>query len=146
MDLSFLPSVNAGLNAVAAALLVWALVLIRRGRVTGHRNAMLGAVAVSTLFLVGYVGHKLWRAGVGDEIHTSYHGEGLALAAYAVILLTHLVLAMTVPVFAVTMLVLGFKRRDALHRRIGKIAWPVWMYVSVTGVVIYLMLYHFNPQ
>lgn len=145
MDLSFLPTLNAGLNAIAAGLLIAGLVLIRRGRVIAHRNAMIGAFVVSTLFLVGYVGHKLWRAGVGEELHTTYNAEGAALAVYLVILFTHLVLAMAVPVLAITMLVLGFKRRDVWHRRVGKVAWPIWMYVSVTGVVIYFMLYHFNP-
>lgn len=142
MDLSFLPAVNAGLNATAATLLVWALVLIRRRRITAHRNAMLAAFGVSTLFLIGYVGHKLWRAGAGGELHTTYEGEGAALVVYLVVLVTHLVLAMAVPVLAVTMLVLGFKRRDVWHRRVGRVVWPIWMYVSVTGVVIYVMLYH----
>lgn len=145
MDLSFLPTLNAGLNALAATLLVVGLVLIRRGRVRAHRNAMVGAFAVSSLFLIGYVGHKLWRTGAGGELHTTYNAEGLAQVVYLVILVTHLVLAMAVPVLAVALLVLGFKRRDRWHRRVGRVSWPIWMYVSLTGVVIYLMLYHFNP-
>lgn len=145
-DLSFLPAVNAGLNAVATVLLVVALVFIKQRRIDAHRNTMLAAFAVSSVFLVFYVLHKVWRGTQAGDLHTSYHGEGVAKAAYLVILLTHVVLAVTVPVFAIVLIRLGLTRRDALHRRIARIAWPIWMYVSITGVVIYFMLYHFNPD
>ncbi|MFW6060155.1 MAG: DUF420 domain-containing protein [Phycisphaeraceae bacterium] len=145
MDLSFMPAVNAALNASAAVLLIVGLVLIRRRRINAHRNAMLGAVALSTLFLVGYVAHKLWKAGSGTEMHTTFHGEGPVRTLYLLILFTHLVLAMTVPFFAIALVTLGLKRRDDWHRRIAKFGWPIWMYVSITGVVIYFMLYHLNP-
>ena len=141
MDLSFLPSVNAALNLVSTVLLVAGRVWIRRGRVAAHRRAMLGAFAVSSLFLVLYVAHKAWR---GFE-NTPYHGEGVARFLYLAILFSHLALAMTVPVLALRLVRLGLGGRIARHRRLAVVAWPIWMYVSVTGVVIYLLLYPLNP-
>lgn len=145
-DLSFLPAVNATLNAVAGILLVVALIQIRRRRIGAHQKAMLAAFGVSSLFLVLYVLHKIWRATQEGDLHSVYHGVGIARTAYLIILLTHVVLAVTVPIFAIVLIRLGLRRRDDLHRRIGRIAWPIWMYVSITGVVIYFMLYHFNPE
>ena len=141
MDLAFLPAVNATLNGVATVLLVAGRLLIRRGRVTAHRRTMLAAFAVSSLFLALYVAHKVWR---GFE-STPYHGVGFARAAYLAILFSHLTLAMTVPVLAIRLLQLGLGGRVASHRRLAVVAWPIWMYVSITGVVIYLLLYEFNP-
>lgn len=145
MDLSFLPAVNAGLNSTAIVLLTLGLLYIRAGRERAHRNAMVGAFGVSMLFLVLYVLHKVWKTSVGLELHTEFHGQGAAKVIYLLILFTHLVLAMIVPIFAVILLYLGFADRRRLHRRIARVAWPIWMYVSITGVVIYLMLYPFNP-
>ena len=144
-DLSFLPHVNAALNAVATVLLVWGLMLIRRRRVATHRNVMILAFGVSSLFLVFYVLHKAWRAASGFDINSTFNAEGPVKALYLLILLTHVVLAAAVPVFAIALIVLGLKRRDHWHRRLARVAWPVWMYVSITGVVIYVMLYHLNP-
>ncbi len=145
MDLSFMPTVNAVLNGSAAVLLVVGLVLIRQRRIAAHRAVMISAFVVSSLFLVGYVAHKAWKAAAGMEMHTHYHAEGAMYNIYVAILLTHTVLAMTVPVLAITLLTLGLKKRYILHRQIARFAWPIWMYVSITGVVIYFMLYHFNP-
>ena len=141
MDLSFLPSVNAALNLASTVLLVAGRLWIRRGRVAAHRRAMLGAFAVSSLFLVLYVVHKVWR---GFE-STPYHGEGVAHVLYLAILFSHLTLAMTVPVLAIVLVRLGLSGRIGRHRRLAVVAWPIWLYVSVTGVVIYLLLYPFNP-
>ena len=142
MDLSFLPAVNAGLNGAATALLVAGRIWIRRGRVAAHRRAMLSAFAVSSLFLVLYVAHKAWR---GFE-STPYHGAGVARVLYLAILFSHLTLAMTVPVLAIRLVRLGLGGRIERHRRLAVVAWPIWMYVSLTGVVIYLLLYPFNPS
>ena len=141
MDLSFLPAVNAALNLVATVLLVLGRIWIRRGRVATHRRAMLAAFTVSSLFLVLYVAHKAWR---GFE-STPYHGEGLAHGLYLAILFTHVTLAMTVPVLAIRLIQLGLGGRIERHRRLAVIAWPIWLYVSITGVVIFLLLYVFNP-
>ena len=141
MDLSFLPVVNASLNAVAAVLLVRGRLLARAHRVDAHRRTMLSAFAVSTLFLALYVLHKAAR---GFE-STTLHVAGAAKVAYLVMLATHVLLAMTVPVFAILLIRHGLAGRIAQHRRLARIAWPIWIYVSVTGVLIYLLLYQWNP-
>jgi uncharacterized membrane protein YozB (DUF420 family) len=76
---------------------------------------------------------------------TTFHAEGAARAAYLALLATHSILAALVPVLAITLIVLGVRGRVASHRRLARIAWPIWMYVSVTGVIIYLLLYPLNP-
>jgi uncharacterized membrane protein YozB (DUF420 family) len=141
VDFSFLPAVNAGLNLVATALLVLGRVRIRQGRVEAHRRTMLAAFAVSTLFLTLYLVHKASR---GFE-STPYHGEGVARVFYFAILFSHLTLAMAVPVLAIVLVRLGLSGRIERHRRLAVVAWPIWLYVSITGVVIYALLYPFNP-
>ena len=105
MDPSFLPSVNAALNAIAAVLLVRGRQLARRRDIDAHRRIMLGAFAVSTLFLVLYLAHKAARSFE----NTPFHGEGLARLAYLVLLATHVTLAMTVPFLAITLIALGLR-------------------------------------
>jgi uncharacterized membrane protein YozB (DUF420 family) len=141
VDLSFLPAVNAALNATASVLLVWGRRLARRREIDRHRRVMLSAFAVSSLFLAFYLAHKVWK----DFENTTFHAEGLAKAAYLTLLASHVVLAASVPVFAITLIHLGLRGRFETHRRIARIAWPIWMYVSVTGVLIYLLLYPLNP-
>jgi uncharacterized membrane protein YozB (DUF420 family) len=142
LDLATLPLVNACLNGVATLLLIRGRILIARGAVAPHRRTMLAAFGVSTLFLALYVAHKVAKGGV----NTPYHGEGAARIAYLAILFSHIPLAATVPVFAIRLIVLGLRGELSRHRRLAGIAWPIWLYVSLTGVVIYLMLYPFNPQ
>jgi uncharacterized membrane protein YozB (DUF420 family) len=141
LDLSFLPAVNASLNGVAAVLLVRGRWLARARRIDAHRRTMLCAFAVSTLFLVLYVLHKSAR---GFE-STTLHVEGPAKVAYFFMLASHVLLAMSVPVFALLLIRHGLAGRIARHQRLARVAWPIWMYVSVTGVLIYLLLYHWNP-
>ncbi len=141
MEIPSLPAVNAALNAVAACLLVRGRWLIRRKRVDAHRRTMLSAFAVSSLFLLLYVIHKAAR---GFE-STHFGGEGLLRAGYFALLATHVSLAMSVPVLALVLVRLGLRGELARHRRIARIAWPIWMYVSVTGVLIYFLLYQWNP-
>ena len=141
MDLSFLPAVNAALNAAAAVLLVRGRRLARAGRLDAHRRTMLAAFATSSLFLALYVLHKVSR---GFE-STTFHAEGAAKLAYLALLFSHVVLAMTIPPFAIALVVLGLRDQRARHRRLARVAWPVWMYVSATGVAIYLLLYPLNP-
>jgi putative membrane protein len=142
VDLSFLPSVNATLNAVAAGLLVFGRGLARRGRTDSHRRVMTAAFAVSSLFLVLYVAHKASR---GFE-NTTFNADGPAKLAYLLLLLSHVTLAMAVPPMAIAQIVLGMRGKFTTHRRLGRWVWPIWMYVSVTGVAIYLLLYHLNPS
>jgi putative membrane protein len=141
VDLSFLPAVNASLNAIAGALLLVGRRLARAGRVRAHRAVMGSAFAVSSLFLVLYVLHKVSR---GFE-STTFHAEGVARGAYLALLFSHVTLAMGVPPLAIALIVLGVRGRVERHRRLARWAWPIWMYVSVTGVLIYLLLYPLNP-
>jgi len=141
VDLSSLPAWNAALNAVAAALLLRGRALVRRGEIAAHRATMLCAFGVSTLFLISYVVHKISR----DFENTPFHAEGLAKAAYLALLFSHVVLAMAVPPLALALILFGLRGQIARHRRLARFAWPVWMYVSVTGVAIYALLYHLNP-
>ncbi len=145
MDLAFLPALNATLNGLSGVLLVFGVILIKQNRPLAHRRCMLGAFGVSTLFLICYLTHKIWKANTGQEMHTTYHGQGWLKGAYLLILLTHLVLAMMVPVLAIWLIRLGLTGRTQAHRRLARWTLPIWLYVSLTGVVIYFMLYHFNP-
>lgn len=141
MDLSQLPAVNAALNACAAVLLVRGRRLAREGRIAAHRRTMLAAFAASSLFLALYVLHKASRGFV----NTTFHATGAAKLAYLVLLASHVTLAMAVPPLAIALVVLGTRDRRAAHRRLARVAWPIWIYVSFTGVVIYLLLYPLNP-
>jgi uncharacterized membrane protein YozB (DUF420 family) len=141
LDIATLPLVNACLNGVATLLLVRGRILIARRKVDAHRRSMLAAFGVSTLFLALYVAHKVAKGGV----NTPYHGQGAARVAYLSILFSHIPLAAAVPIFAIRLIFLGLRGELSKHRRLARIAWPIWLYVSLTGVVIYLMLYPFNP-
>jgi uncharacterized membrane protein YozB (DUF420 family) len=141
VDPATLPTLNAALNAVAASLLIAGFLNIRRGRVAAHRRSMLAAFAVSSLFLVLYVAHKVL---LGFE-STTFQAEGAARVLYRILLVSHVLLAMAVPVLAIAMIRLGLTRRIETHRKLARLAWPVWMYVSATGVIIYVLLYHLNP-
>lgn len=132
----WLPSVNAFLNATAAVLLVWGYTLIRRKRIDTHRKVMQSAFAVSCVFLVCYL---VYHAQVGS---VRFQKTGAIRGVYLTILGTHTVLAAAVPVLAIITLRRGRAARYDQHRRIARWTLPVWLYVSVTGVVVYLMLYH----
>jgi protein SCO1/2/putative membrane protein len=133
---AWLPSVNAFLNATAAVLLVWGYTLIRRKRMETHRKVMQTAFAASCLFLVSYL---VYHAQVGS---VRFQKTGVIRGVYLTILSTHTVLAAAVPVLAIITLRRGRAARFDKHRRIARWTLPVWLYVSVTGVVVYLMLYH----
>ncbi len=141
MDFSVLPPINATLNATATILLVIGRKRARLGDVAGHKIVMLSAFAVSSLFLLLYLTHKVSR----NFENTTFNVEGAAKIAYLMLLASHVLLAMTVPVLAIVLIRLGLRDDRAKHRRVARIAWPIWMYVSVTGVLIYLLLYPFNP-
>ena len=131
-----LPSVNAVLNATAAVLLVWGYTLIRRKRIQLHRKVMQTAFVVSCLFLVCYL---VYHYQVGS---VRFPKSGAIKTLYLSILGTHTVLAAAVPVLAIITLRRGLSARFDKHRRIARWTLPIWLYVSVTGVVVYLMLYH----
>ena len=142
MDLSFLPSVNASLNGLAGCFLVAGYVLVKNGRIEAHKRCMFTATGVSVIFLISYVTHQAWRGGE----HTAFRGTGVLRYLYYLMLITHVLLAMAVPVFAMRLIWLGVKGSIAKHKRLAKIAFPIWLYVSVTGVLIYFALYWYNPQ
>lgn len=135
MTLRDLPTLNASLNALSALLLIAGWWCIKNGRLTAHRNCMLAALGCSAVFLVSYL---IYHAQVGS---VRFQGQGLVRGFYFAILLTHTVLAATVPVLAVITATRGLKGRFPQHVRIARWTLPIWLYVSVTGVVVYWMLY-----
>lgn len=135
MTFTDLPTFNALLNGASASLLVAGFVLIRAGRREAHRRAMTAAFACSVLFLVSYLVYHFEAGSV------RFRGTGGVRTFYLTVLLTHTVLAAVVPFLAVTTIVLARKGRFEAHRRLARVTLPIWLYVSVTGVVIYLMLY-----
>ena len=140
---SALPALNASLNALSATLLCAGLVLIRRGRRRAHAGAMLAATLVSAVFLVSYLYYHF--VVVPESGHTTFRGRGPLRAAYYGMLVSHVVLAaLNVPLVAVT-LWHAARGNWTRHRRCARITWPVWIYVSVTGVLVYLALYRWNP-
>jgi uncharacterized membrane protein YozB (DUF420 family) len=133
--LEHLPLVNATLNGIAGTLLVIGWMLIKRRRIQAHRRVMIAAFSTSALFLVSYV---TYHANAGSR---PYHGTGAMRAIYFAILLPHILLAAAVLPLALVTLSRGLRRDDARHRRIARITLPIWLFVSVTGVLVYLMLY-----
>jgi len=137
MSVHDLPSVNAFLNAVSALLLIWGYTLIRRRLIEQHHRVMLTAFGVSCVFLVCYI---VYHAQVGS-VH--YPHTGILRPIYFTILITHTILAAAVPVLAIITLSRALKARYPAHRAIARWTLPIWLYVNVTGVVVYLMLYRF---
>jgi uncharacterized membrane protein YozB (DUF420 family) len=136
IDVSSLPTLNAALNAVATAFLLAGYVFIRRGNQDRHRRCMLGALAASTAFLVSYV---VYHYHAGSK---PFAGEGLVRVLYFVILGTHIPLAALIVPLALLTAARGLRAQFDRHVRLAVWTLPLWLYVSVTGVVIYLMLYH----
>jgi putative membrane protein len=134
-----LPALNALLNSTSAVLVVLAYRAIRQLRIERHRALMLSAAAVSALFLASYVAY---HAQVGSVRFTA---QGLARAVYFAVLISHTILAVVTVPLVVRTLFLGLRRRDDRHRRIARWTLPIWLYVSVTGVVVYVMLYQLYP-
>ena len=142
MLVNFLPTLNAILNATSGILITIGFLLIRRRRIAAHRACMISAVISSSLFLISYlVYHIGFKAGV-----SRFMGTGWIRPVYFGILISHTILAITiVPLVAVT-LTRALRGRFILHRRIARWTFPMWLYVSVTGVIVYLMLYQFYPS
>ena len=130
-----LPAVNATLNATAAVLLVWGYILIRRRSIAAHRRVMLTAFATSSVFLGCYL---IYHYNVGS---VPFPRTGAIRTVYLSILTTHTILAAAVPPLAIITLSRGLRGRFDPHRKIARWTLPVWLYVSVTGVVVYWMLY-----
>ena len=135
ISLQDLPTVNAALNGTTALLLSSGWAMIRRRRIAAHRICMLSAFAVSTLFLASYLYYHA-HAGVRH-----FRGSGWIRTAYFAILISHTVLAAVIVPLAVVTIVLGLSARFSKHRRIARWTLPLWLYVSLTGVVVYVLLY-----
>lgn len=135
LTISDLPTINALLNTLSGILLTIGYLLIRRQKIEAHKKCMLAAFAVSALFLVCYLFYH-YHAG-----SKAFLGQGWIRPVYYTVLISHIILAFFIVPLALRTLYLAWKKRFSAHRRIAKITFPVWMYVSVTGVIIYLMLY-----
>jgi len=130
-----LPALNASLNALSGILLIAGYLLMRSGRIEQHRRFMIAAFTTSSLFLISYV---VYHAQVGSVRFTR---QGLVRPLYFTILITHVSLAAAVLPLAIVTLTRGLKRRFPQHRRIARWTFPLWLYVSVTGVLVYILLY-----
>jgi putative membrane protein len=135
-----LPALNAALNSIAAALLVVGHLYVRRGRIDRHRLCMGAALVVSALFLASYVVYHVQAGSVRFTV------PGWPRVVYYAILLTHVPLAAAILPLALVTAARGLRGRIAKHVRIARWTWPLWLYVSVTGVVVYLMLYQWFPS
>lgn len=129
------PAINAMLNGSSAVFLIVGYLAIKKRSIVFHKQCMIAAFTASSLFLVSYL-VRFYLSGAH-----AYPGDGIDKILYLVILFSHMILAVALVPLVVRSLYLAFKDRRAAHRRIARITWPVWMYVSITGVIVYLMLY-----
>lgn len=142
MTVQDIPTLNAALNATATVLILTGFVLIKQGKRDAHRAVMLSAGAVSAIFLVGYVAHKMLVKGV----HTPFGGESPAIrAVYYTMLFSHVVLAIAIAWLVPKTFAIALKGDFERHKRWARITFPLWLYVSVTGVLVYFFLYHWWP-
>jgi uncharacterized membrane protein YozB (DUF420 family) len=140
MSISDLPAINATLNGVCGVLLLIARNRIKRKMIRQHRGIMIAAYVTSIVFLACYLTYH-FNAGI---LH--FGGTGIIRPIYFTLLTSHTILAATVPVLATISLIRGLRRRDAKHKAISKWTYPIWLYVSATGVVIYFMVYQIFPS
>jgi uncharacterized membrane protein YozB (DUF420 family) len=140
MSVSDLPLVNACLNSASTVLLSFGYYFIKKGNKIAHRNCMLGALSTSTLFLVSYLTYHAFAG------RTVFKDPAWFRPIYLLILLTHTVLAAVIVPLVLLTVSRALRARWELHKRVARWTWPIWMYVSVTGVVIYLLLYQIYPQ
>lgn len=141
MTISDLPAVNASLNALSTVFLTCGYIFIKQQKRDAHRNCMIAAFITSAIFLVCYVLHKILVRGM----HTPFGGEGAIRTFYYAMLISHILLAMAIVPLVLITLSRALKQRWEFHKKIARWTWPIWMYVSVTGVLVYLMLYKWFP-
>jgi len=140
MTIHDLPAVNASLNALATVFLTLGFIFIKQQKKDAHRNCMIAAFITSTVFLACYLTYHFSVTAV-----TKFQGQGIVRPIYFIILITHIILAVViVPMILMTMS-RALKARWEHHKKIARWTWPLWMYVSVTGVIVYLMLYQWFP-
>jgi len=146
MTFTDLPAVNALLNSLSTILLATGFVLIKRGNKTAHRNCMIGALVTSTAFLVCYLYYHYEMKRHYGEAHTRFLEPVWFRPIYLMILFTHLLGAIAIVPLVLLTVSRAVRQKFELHKQIARWTWPIWMYVSVTGVVIYLLLYQIFPQ
>ena len=134
-----LAKVNAGLNSTSTVLLIAGYIFIKRRMITAHTYAMVGAFGASTVFLIGYL-TRFYLTGAHR-----FPDVGVWRAIYLAILISHMILAVVTVPLVLRTLFLAYKKRFIEHRKIARVTFPIWLYVSVTGVVVYAMLYHLAP-
>lgn len=136
----FLPHLNAFLNTSSAVLLLAGYSFIRRGKISAHKRCQLSALTASILFLISYLTYHYFHGA------TRFPGQGIARPIYFTILISHTILAIVIVPLVVVTLTRALRGDFQRHRRIARITLPLWLYVSVTGVLVYLMLYHLYPS
>lgn len=141
MTVQDIPGINAALNALATVLITLGFAFIKAGNKSAHRACMLGAGAVSAVFLVGYVSHKILVRGV----HTTFGGEGAIRTIYYTMLISHILLAISIAYLVPRTFALALKGDFVRHRAWARWTFPIWYYVSVTGVLVYFFLYRWWP-
>ena len=141
MTLNDLPALNAALNAITSVLLVTALVFIKRGRREAHRNCMIAALCVSTVFLISYLTYHFTVKGLTRFLEPQWFRP-----IYLTLLISHTILAASIVPLIIITVSRALRERFDKHKQIARWTWPLWMYVSVTGVIIYLLLYQIFPQ
>ena len=137
---AFFPALNASLNGTCAVFLLTGRVLIAKGRIAGHRTCMIAAVTASALFFCCYL---FFHYKVGNIL---FLGQGWARPVYFAILISHVTLAVVIVPMAIVTLTRGLRQRYDKHRAIARWTWPLWMYVSISGVLVYFMLYQWFPH
>jgi putative membrane protein len=146
--ISLLPTINACLNASSSIFMIAGVIFIKRNNQIAHRNSMIGAVSSSGLFLISYL---VYHAMAGS---TEFTGQGLVRPVYFFILITHIVLAVVALPLVLTTFYRGWKafkpqakkEQFISHIKLAHVTFPIWLYVSVTGIIVYLMLYHIYPS
>lgn len=141
MTVSDIPALNATLNGLATVLISVGFILIKTGRKDAHRKAMFSACIVSAIFLVGYVTHKILVRGV----HTPFGGTGAIATVYYVMLVSHILLAISIAYLVPRTFLFAIRGDFERHKRWAKFTFPIWYYVSVTGVLVYFFLYQWWP-
>ena len=141
MTVRDIPALNATLNGLATVLITAGFLLIKTGRKESHRKVMTSAMVVSAIFLVGYVTHKILIRGV----HTPFGGEGAIRTVYYTMLISHIILAIAIAYLVPRTFLLAIRGDIDRHRRWAKFTFPIWYYVSVTGVLVYFFLYQWWP-
>lgn len=140
-----LPAINASLNGLATILLIAGYIAIKRGARNAHRNIMLTAFGTSVAFLVCYLTYHYALHHYTGESGKKFSGTGLIRPVYFTILISHVLLAVPVAILACVTIYRGLRGQWQQHRRIARLTYPLWLYVAITGVVIYGLLYHWPP-